>query len=743
MRQRLNILSNLRAALLVLLCAVILSTTPSSVNAADTRYWQAGRIIDDSIFTDKDAMSIQDVQWFLNTKVQDCDVFGQKMYTSTMTRAQYGEARGNPTPFRCLKDYYEVPKTTPGNYIPANNYGRTDWVVPEGSKSAAELIWQAGQDFNINPRVLLVILQKESGLVRDDWPFRSQLVYAMGARCPDSGPGGSANCDVNYSGFSMQIRESARLLRSYLDNMQQSWWTNKRPYQNNTIKYDVEDSCGSSPVYMDTKATTALYVYTPYQPNQAALNAGYGSAEPCGAYGNRNFWLYFNDWFGTTLGEPYSARFHEQSPLPKEPFFFNEPRQLFISYKNTGTARWYDDTSVPAGLKPIHLAATNPINRQSVFSYGWPSAGRPNVNFSKVYQADGVTLAPNQHVVEPGQIARFEFNVTAPWNINTGVHREYFQLVREGADNWSMGDMAWFDINVASRYSAQFHSQSEHPTIAKNSDNTTNYFRFKNTGSAAWYDIKSVPPDYRPVQLTTAGPSGRQSTLASGWVNKSTPSDTFSKVYEADGTTLAPNQHVVMPGQIGEFSFQMTAGDNITTGDLREYFTPILVGQYQSSLGVLSWLDVKVTPTTQLGQFHSQSNYPTISKGTGSSIFISYKNTGTARWYDDTSVPAGLKPIHLAATNPINRQSVFSYGWPSAGRPNVNFSKVYQADGVTLAPNQHVVEPGQIARFEFNVTAPWNINTGVHREYFQLVREGADNWSMGEKTAWMDIRVNP
>ena len=40
-----------------------------------------------------------------------------------------------------------------------------------------------------------------------------------------------------------------------------------------------------------------MYRYTPYQPNEGALAAGYGTAY-CGAYGNRNFYLYFEDWFG-------------------------------------------------------------------------------------------------------------------------------------------------------------------------------------------------------------------------------------------------------------------------------------------------------------------------------------------------------------------------------------------------------------------------------------------------------------
>src|SRR5690606_33611270 len=155
-------------------------------------------------------------------------------------------------------------------------------------------------------------------------------------------------------------------------------------------------------------------------------------------------------------------RFSGQSSL-NEPFYPGEPRNVYIQYKNLGSARWYDDVSAPAGVAPVHLAASVPTNRGSVFSYGWPSNGRPNFTFTKVYKADGKTLAENQHIVEPGQIARFEFTITPPWNINLGTHREHFQPVLEGASNWNMGGLAWLDVRVESRYKAEFRKQSAYP----------------------------------------------------------------------------------------------------------------------------------------------------------------------------------------------------------------------------------------------------------------------------------------
>jgi hypothetical protein len=288
-----------------LLMTVVLAPSAHAVSASD---WQAGRIIDDTLFTNPNGMTVDQIQDFLNRYVGtsgngvpgQCDTNGVRLSEfGGGTRAEYGASRGNPAPFTCLKDFYEVPKINPGPGIPANNYGGKP--IPAGAKSAAQLIWDAAQRYSINPKVLLVTIQKESAgpLTTDDWPFLKQYTYAMGAHCPDSGPGGSANCDEDYAGFSLQISESARLFRYYLDNMNQSWWPYKKPGNNNVL-YHPNSACGSSNIYITTRATAALYTYTPYQPNQAALNNLYGTGDSCSAYGNRNFWRIFSDWFGST-----------------------------------------------------------------------------------------------------------------------------------------------------------------------------------------------------------------------------------------------------------------------------------------------------------------------------------------------------------------------------------------------------------------------------------------------------------
>ncbi|MBA3679280.1 hypothetical protein H0W80_03795 [Candidatus Saccharibacteria bacterium] len=228
--------------------AIFLSTILLTGNsrAANSATFNPGRIIDDGVFTNKASMSAQDIQIFLNSKVNSCN-----------------------TGYTCLKDYIE------------------------NGKSASQIIWEQSQNYNINPQVIIVTLQKENGLVTDTFPQAWQYRTAMGFACPDSG-----SCDPAYYGFTNQVGQGARHFRNYFDN-NPNWFIPYTPGAS-TIKWSPNASCGSSQVFIENRSTAALYSYTPYQPNQAALNNLYGLGDNCSAYGNRNFWRDFTDWFGST-----------------------------------------------------------------------------------------------------------------------------------------------------------------------------------------------------------------------------------------------------------------------------------------------------------------------------------------------------------------------------------------------------------------------------------------------------------
>src|SRR5699024_7487348 len=80
------------------------------------------------------------------------------------------------------------------------------------------------------------------------------------------------------------------------------------PFHMNTILGNPNSACGTSQVYIENWATAALYIYTPYRPNQAALNAQWGVGDAWSTYGNRNFYLFFQEWFGSTANPALTGK---------------------------------------------------------------------------------------------------------------------------------------------------------------------------------------------------------------------------------------------------------------------------------------------------------------------------------------------------------------------------------------------------------------------------------------------------
>lgn len=263
-------------------------------NALVGSQFNAGRIIDDFVFKNNYTMSSVDIQNFLNSKVPNCDRNGVQASTHWngsagryYTRAEWGALNGQPAPYVCLRDYVENP------YTKANNLqGAPD---PSGGRSAAQLIKDVSDSYGINPQVLLVLLQKEQSLITDDWPWTTQYRSATGYGCPDTAP-----CASQYYGFYNQISNAAWQFNQYAAKPASYGYRSGR---SNYIAYNPNAGCGGSNVTITTQSTASLYIYTPYQPNAAALNNLYGTGDGCSAYGNRNFWRMFNDWFGSTYAD--------------------------------------------------------------------------------------------------------------------------------------------------------------------------------------------------------------------------------------------------------------------------------------------------------------------------------------------------------------------------------------------------------------------------------------------------------
>ena len=248
------------AALLVALPATVAPVaSASAANAAD---WNPGNIIDDTVFYDGSALSASDIQAFLQKQVPNC----RSGYT-------------------CLKDYRQNTDDRPADKY-CNGYAGA------ANESDATIIAKVGLSCGISQKALLVLLEKEQRLVSSTWPEDFQYKAATGQGCPDTAP-----CDPATQGFFYQVYYAARQFEVY--RLNPTWWGYQAGRWNN-ILFNPTTSCGTQRVYIENAATAGLYIYTPYVPNAAALRNLYGEGDSCSAYGNRNFWRIFTDWFGST-----------------------------------------------------------------------------------------------------------------------------------------------------------------------------------------------------------------------------------------------------------------------------------------------------------------------------------------------------------------------------------------------------------------------------------------------------------
>jgi len=260
----------LRCLWLLAMTAIFVGVSQATPVAAHLNGFSAGRIMDDAVMSDKSSMSEAQIQSFLKSKNHCNDRDYAKYLRNTAAGYSYNWKDGR---FVCMAD--EV----------------------FNGESAAKIIWQAAQDYSINPQVLIVLLEKEQSLITDTWPNSRQYQIATGFGCPDTAP-----CDAQYYGLKNQVRRAAALFRDVLNG----GWSNYPAYSTVYVRYSPDASCGGSNVFIENRATSALYRYTPYQPNAAALAAGTGSAK-CGAYGNRNFYHFFTEWFGSTHAKMFEC----------------------------------------------------------------------------------------------------------------------------------------------------------------------------------------------------------------------------------------------------------------------------------------------------------------------------------------------------------------------------------------------------------------------------------------------------
>jgi len=244
---------------------------PTSANAVTLSGddFTAGDIISDAQFFGENLMTAQEIQRFLSKKVRQCgslnlclSVYTQDTFTREATSVQDDGADPLCESYAGAKD-----------------------------ETAAQIIFKVQRACNISAKVILVLLQKEQGLITNSNPTADKLKIATGYACPDTAP-----CDAKYFGFYNQVYSAASQLKRYTEPA--SRFYNSKPVGSRSpILFHPNARCGTKSVKILNLATHALYIYTPYTPNAAALANLTGLGDSCSSYGNSNFWEYYTYWF--------------------------------------------------------------------------------------------------------------------------------------------------------------------------------------------------------------------------------------------------------------------------------------------------------------------------------------------------------------------------------------------------------------------------------------------------------------
>lgn len=262
----------LTAALAITVSGLLVAAPPAPAEALSGAEFDPGYIISDSAFYDANAMSQAEIQAFLDAKIGAC-ANGQCLNIGSFA-------------------------TTPRARLVSDSTGnvRCNAYNPAPVERASAIIFKVQQACGISAKALLITLQKEQALVTSKSPSTAALDRAMGYACPDTGP-----CTV--LGFDAQMYFGALQLNTYKASR-----FGVQPGLR-AVRYHPNAACGSGNVMIANFATAALYNYTPYQPNAAALANLGGQGDGCSSYGNRNFWVFYNNWFGSPTGprSPFGA----------------------------------------------------------------------------------------------------------------------------------------------------------------------------------------------------------------------------------------------------------------------------------------------------------------------------------------------------------------------------------------------------------------------------------------------------
>lgn len=190
-------------------------------------------IISDEEIMDYDSLSLSQIQSFLQNK------------NSYLANYRTTNAHGT------LKSAAEI------IYDAANNNYDCSGVALSDNPTETEKQLKCRKISTINPKFLLVLLQKESSLIEDPSPAQARLDWATGYGCPDNWA-----CNPYYKGFGKQINSASLQFLAYMKEPQNYSYKAGQTYTFNNPYGTISNE--TMIVTPANQATAALYNYTPH-----------------------------------------------------------------------------------------------------------------------------------------------------------------------------------------------------------------------------------------------------------------------------------------------------------------------------------------------------------------------------------------------------------------------------------------------------------------------------------------------
>lgn len=134
-------------------------------------------------------------------------------------------------------------------------------------KTATQAFYEIAQKWQINPKYLMLLTQKEQSLLEDSSPTQKQYDWATGYGVCDS-------CSMSdetiqkFKGFYRQVNSAAAQTRYYMDNISEFTYQPNKTYTIDSTRVTIKNT-----------ATAGLYNYTPH------------------LHGNENMWNLWNKYF--------------------------------------------------------------------------------------------------------------------------------------------------------------------------------------------------------------------------------------------------------------------------------------------------------------------------------------------------------------------------------------------------------------------------------------------------------------